>query len=83
MYVIRQVAECKGGRICLEEDLPGLIVTSSILPVSKRSRKGLVLGACKEDVIPGMLGFRSAGFAEGGFIWMEPSSVFARWGVIC
>ena len=83
MYVVRQVAERKGGRICLEENLPGLIVASNILPVSKRSGKGLVLWACKEDVILGMLGLRSAGFAKGGFVWMEPLSIFARWGVIC
>ena len=83
VYVVRQIAERKGGRISLEENLPGLIVASNTLPVSKQSGEGLVPWACKEDVTSGMLGIRSASFAEGGFVWMEPSSIFASRGMVC
>ena len=83
MDVVRQVAEREGRRICLEENLPGLIITPSILPVSERYGKGLVLWACEKNVASGMLGLGSAGLAESGFVWMEPSSIFARRGVVC
>ena len=83
MYVIRQIAERKGGRVCLEEDLPGLIVSSSVFPISKRDGKRFVLWACEENMVPGMLGLRSAGFAKCGFVRMESLSIFARRGVIC
>ena len=83
MSVIQQITERKGRRICLEESLPGLIISSSVFPVSKRGGKGLVLWACKEYVTSGMLGLRSAGLAECGFVRMELLSIFARRGVIC
>ena len=81
--VVRQVAERKGRRVCLEEQLPGLIITPSIFPVSEGSGKGFVLWACEKYMVSGMLGLRSAGLAEGGFVWMEAPPVFARRGVIC
>ena len=81
--IVRQVAEREGRRVCLEEDLPGLIISPNIFPVSERDSKGFVLWACEKDMVPGMLGLGSAGFAEGGFAQMESLSIFARRGVIC
>ena len=48
--IVRQITEREGRRVCLEENLPGLIVSSSIFPISKRDGKGLVLWACEENM---------------------------------
>ena len=79
MYILRQVAEGVGGRVCLEKRFPRLIIMPVAFPVSKRSCKWGVRWAQEKDVLACMFNSRSAMLAIRWRVRMKSATVFASW----
>ena len=81
MHVVRQIAERKRRRVCLEEILPGLVVEFILFPVSYRGGKRYILWAVEKNMVSCMRDVRSTMVAVCGEVWVEALVVFTRGGV--